>query len=137
MQFGLTAGSKGNAQNFEKLVFKEGTFGGESNGFKVADVDISSQDVAMASLKAIDAALESVSSQQSKIGALQNRLDSAISNLTEVSRNTSESRSRIMDADYAVETTNLARAQILQQAGNAMVAQANQQPQQVLSLLQR
>jgi flagellin len=134
-QFSLTAGSEGNAQNFEKLGFKEGTFGGESNGFKVADVDISSQDGAMASLKAIDAALESVSSQQSKIGALQNRLDSAISNLTEVSRNTSESRSRIMDADYAVETTNLAKSQIVQQAATAMLAQANQSAQSVLALL--
>ena len=134
-QFSLTAGSEGNAQNFEKLGFKEGTFGGESNGFKVADVDISSQDGAMASLKAIDAALESVSSQQSKIGALQNRLDSAISNLTEVSRNTSESRSRILDADYAVETTNLAKSQIVQQAATAMLAQANQSAQSVLALL--
>jgi len=89
----------------------------------------------MASLKAIDAALESVSSQQSKIGALQNRLDSAISNLTEVSRNTSESRSRIMDADYAVETTNLAKSQIVQQAATAMLAQANQSAQSVLALL--
>ena len=134
-QFKLTAGSEGNALNFEKLGFKEGTFGGESNGFKVADVDISSQDGAMASLKAIDAALESINFSQSKIGALQNRLDTAISNLTEVSRNTSESRSRILDADYAVETTNLAKSQIIQQAATAMLAQANQSAQSVLALL--
>ena len=134
-QFTLTAGSEGNALNFEKLGFKEGTFGGESNGFKVADVDISTQSGAQASLKAIDAALESINFSQSKIGALQNRLDSAISNLTEVSRNTSESRSRIMDADYAVETTNLAKSQIVQQAATAMLAQANQSAQSVLALL--
>ena len=134
-QFVLTAGSEGNALNFEKLGFKEGTFGGESNGFKVADVDISTQSGAQASLKAIDAALETINFSQSKIGALQNRLDSAISNLTEVSRNTSESRSRIMDADYAVETTNLAKSQIVQQAATAMLAQANQSAQSVLALL--
>jgi flagellin len=69
------------------------------------------------------------------LGALQNRLDSAISNLTDVSRNTSESRSRILDADYATETTNLAKAQIVQQAATAMLAQANQSAQSVLSLL--
>jgi len=135
-QFTLTAGSEGSAgQNFEKLGFKEGTYGGESNGFKVSDVDISTQSGAQSSLKALDAALETVNFAQSKIGAFQNRLDSAIANLTEVSRNTSESRSRILDADYAVETTNLAKSQIIQQAATAMLAQANQSAQSVLSLL--
>jgi flagellin len=98
-------------------------------------VDISTQSGAQSSLKALDAALETVNFAQSKIGAFQNRLDSAIANLTEVSRNTSESRSRILDADYAVETTNLAKSQIIQQAATAMLAQANQSAQSVLSLL--
>jgi flagellin len=68
---------------------------------------------------------------------VQNRFENVISNLMVASENQSAARSRIMDADYAAETANLSRAQILQQAGNAMVAQANQLPQQVMSLLQR
>jgi len=133
-QFTLNSGSEGSTA-FTALGFKQGTFGGESNGFKVSQVDISSQDGATAALKAIDAALDAVNYSQSRLGALQNRLDSAISNLTEVSRNTNESRSRILDADYATETTSLAKAQIVQQAATAMLAQANQSAQTVLSLL--
>ena len=133
-QFTVTAGAEG-SDNFDALGFQQGTFGGESDGFKISDVDISTQEGAAASLDAIDAALDSVNFSQSRLGALQNRLDSAISNLTEVSRNTSESRSRILDADYATETTNLAKAQIVQQAATAMLAQANQSAQSVLSLL--
>jgi len=133
-QFTVTAGAEG-SENFDALGFQQGTFGGESDGFKVSDVDISTQEGAAAALGAIDAALDSVNFSQSRLGALQNRLDSAISNLTEVSRNTSESRSRILDADYATETTNLAKAQIVQQAATAMLAQANQSAQSVLSLL--
>ncbi len=83
----------------------------------------------------IDAALTSVSSQRSTLGASQNRFDSVVSNLQVSVENQSAARSRIMDADFAAETANLSRAQILQQAGNAMVAQANQLPQQVLALL--
>ena len=133
-QFNLVSGSEGRAV-FDAMGFKQGTFGGESNGFKVSQVDVSSQNGATAALKAIDAALDSVNFSQSRLGALQNRLDTVISNLTEVSRNTSESRSRIMDADYASETTNLAKSQIVQQAATAMLAQANQSAQSVLSLL--
>jgi len=70
------------------------------------------------------------------LGAYQNRFDSVITNLQTTSENISASRSRIQDADFAAETANLSRAQILQQAGTAMVAQANQLPQQVLKLLQ-
>ncbi len=133
-QFTVTAGAEG-SENFDALGFQQGTFGGESDGFKVSDVDISTQEGAAAALGALDAALDSVNFSQSRLGALQNRLDSAISNLTDVSRNTSESRSRILDADYATETTNLAKAQIVQQAATAMLAQANQSAQSVLSLL--
>jgi len=134
-QFLITAGSEGGEDAFAAMGLHQGTFGGESNGFKVSDVDISTQDGASAALAALDAALDSVNFSQSRLGALQNRLDSAISNLSEVSRNTSESRSRILDADYATETTNLAKAQIVQQAATAMLAQANQSAQSVLSLL--
>ena len=83
----------------------------------------------------IDNAINLVNSERSRWGATQNRFDAVISNLRVNVENQSAARSRIMDADFAVETANLSRAQILQQAGNAMVAQANQQPQMVLSLL--
>jgi flagellin len=84
----------------------------------------------------IDAALDTVNSERATLGASQSRFDAVISNLMIASENQSAARSRIMDADYAAETANLSRAQILQQAGNAMVAQANQLPQLVLRLLQ-
>jgi flagellin len=83
----------------------------------------------------IDSALTSVSSLRSTFGAVQNRFESTISNLTAVSENLSAARSRIKDADFAQETANLTRAQILQQAGTAMLAQANSLPQGVLALL--
>jgi len=82
-----------------------------------------------------DAALTSVSSLRSTFGAIQNRFDSVIANLSTTSENLSSSRSRVQDADFAAETANLSRSQILQQAGTAMVAQANQLPQGVLALL--
>ncbi|MFG6416755.1 flagellin [Roseateles sp. DC23W] len=85
----------------------------------------------------IDIALDTVNNTRATFGAMQSRFDAVISNLQVAVENQAAARSRIMDADFAQETANLSRAQILQQAGNAMVAQANQLPQQVLSLLQR
>ena len=85
----------------------------------------------------IDKALDSVNNARAIYGATQSRFDAVISNLQVAVENQTAARSRIMDADFASETSNMSRAQILQQAGNAMVAQANQLPQQVLSLLQR
>jgi flagellin len=90
---------------------------------------------ALASITAIDAAIDSVNSQRATFGAVQNRFDNVVANLMVSTENQTAARSRIMDADYATETANLSRASILQQAGNAMVAQANQLPQQVLALL--
>ncbi len=84
----------------------------------------------------IDKAIDKVNSERAMYGAVQSRFDSVISNLQVSSENQTAARSRITDADFAVETANLSRAQILQQAGNAMIAQANQLPQQVLKLLQ-
>ena len=84
----------------------------------------------------LDVALDTINSQRATMGAAQSRFDSVISNLQISVENQSAARSRIMDADFASETANLSRAQILQQAGNAMVAQANALPQQVLKLLQ-
>ncbi|MFG6416754.1 flagellin [Roseateles sp. DC23W] len=83
----------------------------------------------------IDLALDKVNGERATLGASQNRFDAVISNLQVAVENQSAARSRIMDADFAQETANLSRAQILQQAGNTMVAQANQLPQQVLALL--
>jgi flagellin len=85
----------------------------------------------------IDAALTTINGERALYGATQNRFEAVIANLQVASENQAAARARIMDADFAAETANLSRAQILQQAGNAMVAQANQLPQQVLQLLQR
>jgi flagellin len=83
----------------------------------------------------IDTAISTVSSERASLGASQNRFDAVISNLMVSVENQTAARSRILDTDYATETANLSRSQILQQAGTAMIAQANQMPQQVLSLL--
>ena len=87
-------------------------------------------------LSAIDSAISSVDKFRSSLGAIQNRLDSAITNLNNTTTNLSEAQSRIQDADYATEVSNMSKAQIIQQAGNSVLAKANQVPQQVLSLLQ-
>ena len=86
-------------------------------------------------LAAIDAALSKVDKLRSSLGAVQNRFDSTIANLGTTITNLSSSRSRIEDADYAVEVSNMTRAQILQQAGTSVLSQANQTTQGVLSLL--
>lgn len=101
----------------------------------VAELDITSFENATKALKTVDSAIAFISSERAKLGAMQTRFETAINNLNITSENLSASRSRIMDADFAVETANLSRVQILQQAGTAMVAQANQIPQGVLSLL--
>jgi flagellin len=88
-----------------------------------------------ATITVLDRAIASVDGYRAKLGSTINRLNYAADNLTNVSINTSASRSRIQDTDYAKATTELARTQIIQQAATAMLAQANQQPQSVLSLL--
>ncbi|MEW0410998.1 flagellin, partial [Escherichia coli] len=87
-------------------------------------------------LKALDEAISSIDKFRSSLGAVQNRLDSAVTNLNNTTTNLSEAQSRIQDADYATEVSNMSKAQIIQQAGNSVLAKANQVPQQVLSLLQ-
>jgi flagellin len=89
-----------------------------------------------AAINVIDKSLDRVNEQRATFGAAQNRFDAVISNLQVNIENQSAARGRIMDADFASETANLSRAQILQQAGNAMIAQANQMPQQIMKLLQ-
>ena len=99
--------------------------------------DVSTIASASGALTAIDLQLDSISTQRAAYGAAMNRMQFAISNLQISGENQAAARGRIMDADFAVETANMSRANILQQAGTAMVAQANQLPQQVLQLLQR
>lgn len=101
----------------------------------IASVSLTSATTSQSALDVIDAALAQVNSSRSDLGAIQNRFESTIANLQTASENLSASRSRIQDADFAAETANLSRAQILQQAGTAMLAQANALPQNVLSLL--
>ena len=101
----------------------------------VQNIDISSVKGANLALATVDAALSTVNNQRAKFGAVQSRFGSTISNLTTNSENLSAARSRVRDADFSQETANLTRAQILQQAGVAMLAQANVAPQNVLTLL--
>ena len=133
--FTVASGSEGNDTNLAALGFRQGTFGGADNGLKVKDIDVTTQQGATDAIKAIDAAITSVSADQARAGAFQNRLDAVVSNLTESNQNMSASRSRILDTDYATETSNLAKSQIISQAATAMLAQANQSAQSVLSLL--
>lgn len=101
----------------------------------VSTIDVSTVDGSNKALKILDAALSSVNSQRASFGALQSRFETAVSNLESTSENLSASRSRIQDTDFASETAKLTRGQILQQAGTAMLAQANSLPNGVLSLL--
>lgn len=103
---------------------------------KVSELDITSFESATQALKTVDAALNTVNSQRAKFGAVQSRFESTISNLESTSTNLSAAQSRILDADFAAETAKLSKAQVLQQAGISVLAQANARPQQVLSLLQ-
>ena len=111
--------------------------GTDNAGTARAKIDSTADATMIATVIAdIDTALDLVNSERATMGASQNRFEAVISNLQTSVENQSAARSRIMDADFAAETASMSRAQILQQAGTAMVAQANQLPQQVLKLLQ-
>ena len=101
----------------------------------ITDLDISTQAGSWEAIKQIDSAIDQVNAARADLGALQTRFEKSIENIDIQNENITAARGRIVDADFATETANLSRAQILQQAGTAMVAQANQLPQQVLSLL--
>lgn len=113
-----------------------GAANGSSSVDSVANVDISTVDGAQDAIDVIDAALKSIDTQRADLGAVQNRFDNTIANLQNISENVSAARGRIQDTDFAAETANLSKNQILQQAGTAILAQAKQLPQAVLSLLQ-
>jgi len=102
----------------------------------IASLEVTSQTTSNTAVTTLDVALTSVNKARAELGSVINRLTYAADNLANVSQNTSASRSRVMDTDYAKATTDLAKSQIIQQAATAMLAQANQQPSAVLSLLQ-
>ncbi|MBP7567085.1 MAG: flagellin [Burkholderiaceae bacterium] len=112
-----------------------GPVGASTTTTGIASLSVSSFTNAQMTLAQIDNALASVNTSRANLGAIQSRFESVVSNLAITAENVTAARSRIQDADFASETANLSRAQILQQAGTAMVAQANQIPQTVLSLL--
>jgi len=127
------------------VTFQVGTGSGETitltlvsmtaSGLSVSGVDISTASGASDAIASLDAAIASVDDFRSDLGAKINRLTHAVDNLTNVAQTTSAARSRVLDTDYAAESTELARTQIIAQAATAMLAQANQQPQSVLALL--
>ena len=108
---------------------------GAVSGSSLAGISVATAAGAQATINVVDNALETINATRSQLGAVSNRLDFTISNLMNVSENTAAARSRIVDADFAAESANLSRAQVLQQASQAMLAQANAAPQQVLQLL--
>ncbi len=132
--FSVESGSGGNA-GVSNAGFELGMFGGATKGQFLSDVDISTVKGAEKALSAADNALDEVNRERANLGAIQNRLDSTISTISINVENLSAARSRVLDADFAMETAELSRTQILQQAGIAILAQANAQPQLVLSLL--
>jgi flagellin len=109
---------------------------GAATGSAISSISVGTAAQAQKAISVIDNALDQVSDVRSELGAVNNRLDFTINNLSNVSENASAARSRIEDADFAAESAALSRAQVLQQAGTAMLAQANAAPEQVLSLLQ-
>jgi flagellin len=119
----------------DRVTFTTTNLGTNATITDVGGDDITTQANASTAMANIDAALSTVNVERASYGAYQNRFEAIISTLQVAVTNNSASRGRIMDADFAAETANMSRAQILQQAGTAMMAQANQAPQQVMSLL--
>ncbi len=112
-----------------------GAFGASTTTTGIASLNVSSFTNSQMSISQLDKALASVNGSRATLGAMQNRFESVVANVQTSAENTAAARSRIQDADFAAETANLSRAQVLQQAGTAMIAQANQAPQGVLALL--
>lgn len=126
-------GPNSSANNSVSATFSNFATSGLLSG--IASSTIASQTGASSAIDATLTAINTIDQKRGDMGALINRFQYTIANLTNISTNASVSRSRIQDTDYAIETSNLARAQIIQQAATAMLAQANQQPQTVLTLL--
>jgi flagellin len=133
--FSFQVGSATGTQNQISVSINE--MDAEALDVQVADVDLGTSGTSRTSAVAtIDAAIKTVNDQRSELGAVSNRLNHTVNNLTNISANLSAAKGGIEDADFALETTNLAKNQILQQASTAMLAQANASKQNVLSLLQ-
>jgi len=131
-------GSRTNsADSISVTIESMGTSAIGSGTHYITSVGVDTVTNAQSSIQILDAAIAAVNTQRSKLGAVSNRLDSTVSNLANLQSNLESGRSRILDADFAGESTNLARAQIVQQAAMAMLAQANASKQGVLTLLQR
>ncbi|WP_369602164.1 flagellin [Hahella sp. SMD15-11] len=122
--------------NISNAGFEVGAYGSATDGQLIRDVDISTVDGAIKALAAVDNALQKINFQRAQLGAIQNRFESTVANQAIVAENLQAANSRIRDADFAAETAELSRTQVLQQAGLSILAQANGQPQQVLQLLQ-
>lgn len=133
-EFTLEGGANGNSE-LNALGLATGTYGGGEDGQFLSDIDISTFEGATEAITAIDNAIGQVASQRADLGAIQNRLESTVSNLQITSENLNAANSRIQDADFAAETAELQRTNVLQQAGISVLAQANAAGQQVLSLL--
>ena len=126
-----TDGSFANVGNIQVV----GAVDSSDTGTAISAIDISTDTGAQSALASIDSAIKAIDSQRADLGAIQNRFSYTISNLSNIQENISASRGRIQDTDFAVETANMTKNQILQQAGTSILAQANQLPQAALSLL--
>jgi flagellin len=133
-EFTVEGGENGNDE-LDALGLAAGTYGGGEDGQFLNEIDITTVEGATAAITAIDNAIGQVASQRADLGAVQNRLESTVSNLQVTSENLNAANSRIQDADFAAETAELQRTNVLQQAGISVLAQANASGQQVLSLL--
>jgi len=110
--------------------------GAVTDGNRVKDIDLNTVQGSQEAVIIIDQAIQAIDAQRADLGAVQNRFENTIANLQNIGENVSAAKGRIQDTDYAAETAALSKNQILQQAGTAILAQANQLPQAVLSLLQ-
>jgi len=124
-----------NASADEIGILQANATAGGAAGSSIASLSIATQAGAQKAISIIDNALTTINDTRAGLGAINNRLDFTVSNLSSISEKTTAARSRITDADFASETASLSRATVLQQAATAMLAQANQRPQNVLSLL--
>jgi len=125
-----------NTGSADKITVTIAAIDSSSAGLSVTGLTMASNSSAGTTIDAIDAAIKTLNTQRAELGAVSNRLDNTVSNLTNIAINLEGGRGRIEDADFAAESTSLAKSQILQQASTAMLAQANASKQNVLSLLQ-
>ena len=134
--FEISGGTANGDTGVTNVGLEQGSFGGATTGQFISEVDISTIEGAESALSAVDNALDAINRERANLGAIQNRLDSTVTSLAINVENLTAARSRILDADFASETAELSRTQVLQQAGVSILSQANAQPQLVLSLLQ-